>query len=455
MNNLNMKVQPQQQPQVQYVDQNGNPIQMQQRQQPQVQYVQQPQAQTAMYAAKPQSAGPPPPSFNQFKQKKAKTIYELADEKLQSTGVPLDNDANPSWNGGNGSSSGSDTWTQPKPDAKGTCPVHTNFNEDVATEAAKDLRKAMKGMGCDKKKVAEVTGKFNAAQRRVIRNAFRTIDQVMNGKGKDRNLLRDLKSELGGSYEKLACACYEDGGEYDARLIVQALAGMGYDSKLLIEVVCTRTNKQLNAMKSAWTTSMRKSKSMTDSIFGETKKMMSGNNFQTLMMVILEGKRPANRKPNAQQVQTDAETLNRFVKQEKKSDAKSKFVEVFTQRSWAHIAALSERFMDVSKKWTLEAAIKKAFGDGSDTSMALRVIASFSASPYDYWAQKLRDSMKGLGTNDDDLIRIVVTRCEIDMMQIKNVFGQRYGNGKTLKDWIVKDVSGSYRRLLLLLCGYE
>lgn len=130
-------------------------------------------------------------------------------------------------------------------------------------------------------------------------------------------------------------------------------------------------------------------------------------------------------------------------------------MEIYTQRSWAHLGALSARFSDVSGKYTLEAAIKKTFGEGSDTSQALRVITKFTASPYDYWAEKLRKSMKGMGTIDDLLIRIVVTRCEIDMQQIKTVFGQRYGNGKTLKNWIEDDVSGAYRKLLLKLCGYD
>lgn len=326
----------------------------------------------------------------------------------------------------------------------------------MAMEKAKMLRKAMKGMGCNKKVVGAVTGSMNAAQRLMVREAFRTVDQAMTGKGKERNLMRDLKSELGGHTETLVCSCYESPGELDARLVQQALAGMGYNSELLIEVVCTRTNAQLKAMQNAWTTSLRKKKSMRDAVMGETKKMMSGNHFQSLMMAILDAQRPPNAEPNAQQVHQDAEMLNRFISQEKKSDSKSKFVEVFTQRSWAHIGALSAVFADVSKKYTIEAAIKKAFGDGSDTSQALRVIAKFCASPYDLWAEKLRVSMKGLGTNDDLLCRVVVTRSEVDMKNIKVVFGQRYGDGKTLKNWIEDDVSkGGYRTLLLRLCGYE
>jgi len=303
--------------------------------------------------------------------------------------------------------------------------------------------------------VAEVTGSMNANQRVMVRHAFRTVDQVLFGKGKDRNLLKDLKSELGGSYEKLVMSCYESSAEHDAKQVLKACDGVGFNSDLLIEIVCTRTNDQISAMQSAWSTALRQNKSMKERVRSETKKMMSGNNFQHLMLRLLDGKRPSNAKPDQQLLVSDAEVLNRVMKQDKKSDAKSKFVEVYTERSWAHIGALSGAFQDVSKKYTLEAAIQKTFGSGSDTSKALRTITKFTATPYDYWAVKLRESMKGMGTEDNNLIRLVVSRCEIDMWNIKQRFGQSYGDGKTLKNWIEGDVSGSYKTLLLKLCGYD
>jgi len=42
------------------------------------------------------------------------------------------------------------------------------------------------------------------------------------------------------------------------------------------------------------------------------------------------------------------------------------------------------------------------------------------------FAKSLYDSMHGLGTNDLSLIRTVVSRCEIDMVQIKQEFERAY-----------------------------
>jgi hypothetical protein len=51
-----------------------------------------------------------------------------------------------------------------------------------------------------------------------------------------------------------------------------------------------------------------------------------------------------------------------------------------------------------------------------------------------YFATKLYKSMKGLGTDDATLIRVVVTRCEVDMVVIKQEFQRQYQ--KTLASFI-------------------
>ncbi|RRT51796.1 hypothetical protein B296_00050890 [Ensete ventricosum] len=65
--------------------------------------------------------------------------------------------------------------------------------------------------------------------------------------------------------------------------------------------------------------------------------------------------------------------------------------------------------------------------------------------------QVLRKAMKGLGTNDVTLIRVVVTRSEIDMQYIKAEYHKKYK--KPLRDAIHSETSGHYRTFLLALVG--
>ena len=50
---------------------------------------------------------------------------------------------------------------------------------------------------------------------------------------------------------------------------------------------------------------------------------------------------------------------------------------------------------------------------------------------------------------DHQLIRCVVSRCEIDMVQIKTEFQRMYG--KTLESFIAGDTSGKYKDALITL----
>jgi len=68
-----------------------------------------------------------------------------------------------------------------------------------------------------------------------------------------------------------------------------------------------------------------------------------------------------------------------------------------------------------------------------------------------YFSERLHLAMKGLGTDDEALIRIIVSRCEIDLANIKYEYEKDHG--KTLLSVVKGETSGDYRRALLTLIG--
>nr|AAX30486.1 SJCHGC03972 protein [Schistosoma japonicum] len=87
---------------------------------------------------------------------------------------------------------------------------------------------------------------------------------------------------------------------------------------------------------------------------------------------------------------------------------------------------------------------------GHTLDALLSIVRCIQSKPR-YFAAKLLKAIKAPGTDDKTLIRIIVSRCEVDMGQIKREFLSL--NGKTLETCIHDKTSGEYRQLLLALIG--
>lgn len=67
--------------------------------------------------------------------------------------------------------------------------------------------------------------------------------------------------------------------------------------------------------------------------------------------------------------------------------------------------------------------------------------------------QAIREALNRPGTDEDSLTRVVVTRAEKDLKEIKEVFYKR--NSVTLEHAVAKDTSGHYKAFLLTLLGKQ
>uniref|UniRef100_A0A8C0IU80 Annexin n=1 Tax=Chelonoidis abingdonii TaxID=106734 RepID=A0A8C0IU80_CHEAB len=72
---------------------------------------------------------------------------------------------------------------------------------------------------------------------------------------------------------------------------------------------------------------------------------------------------------------------------------------------------------------------------------------------HNYFAERLYHALKGAGTCDGTLIRVIVSRSEIDLNLIKAEFLKIAG--KSLSTMILEDTSGDYKTALLNLCGSD
>jgi len=121
---------------------------------------------------------------------------------------------------------------------------------------------------------------------------------------------------------------------------------------------------------------------------------------------------------------------------------------VLVARSPAHINAVLRAYQVLGEK-TLEQVIDgETSGDTREAMLA--IVRSVDDKPA-YFARVLYESMKGAGTQDDRLIHTIISRCEVDMLQIKIAFIRMFE--QPLAKFVFEDVSGDYRKILLALLG--
>ncbi|CAH1246153.1 ANXA11 [Branchiostoma lanceolatum] len=311
----------------------------------------------------------------------------------------------------------------------GTLREHQPFDPHADGQT---LRNAMRGVGTDEKAIIDVMAHRSNEQRQKIILQYKTMY------GKD--LIANLRSDCGGRFGQVIEYLCMTPARLDAYLIRNAIKGLGTDEKVLIEILSTRTNQELAEIRMAYNSDYNKN--LEQDIIDDT----SGH-FQRLMVSLAQGNRSESTTADMAQAQREAKEL--YDAGEKKwGTDESKFNAILVQRSPAQLRATFDEYSRLCK-YTMEQSIKREMSGDLEKGM-LAIVKSARDTPA-YFAERLYKSMKGLGTDDDTLIRVVVSRCEVDMQLIKQAFQANYK--QTLGRFIAGDTSGDYQKILLALIG--
>ncbi|ROI16068.1 Annexin A5 [Anabarilius grahami] len=278
---------------------------------------------------------------------------------------------------------------------RGTVKPHSGFN---ANNDAEVLYKAMKGLGTDEDAILQLLIARINAQRQEIKAAFKTLY------GKD--LVDNLKSELGGKFESLIVALMTPPIQFEVTCLRDAIKGAGTDEKVLIEILASRSANEINEIKSLY--KREHNDDLEEDVTGDT-----AGHFKRMLVVLLQ----ASRLQGIQEglIQSDAQALFAAGEQKYGTD-EGQFITILGNRSSAH----------------------------------LRRVKCARSVP-GYFAESLYSAMKGAGTDDQTLIRIMVSRSEVDMLDIRAEFRKKFAT--SLHKMIQGDTAGDYRKALLLLCG--
>jgi len=302
-----------------------------------------------------------------------------------------------------------------------------NFNAD---DDARIIKEAMKGMGTKEAPIVAILACRCYKQREQIAQAYK--------RQFGRDLAEDLKKELGGELETLMMGLTYSYFEYLSHELDNAFKLFGTSEKVLNEILLSRNNSELHLLQETY------AKTNHSSLEEDIRKGMKGD-LEKLLVAVLSGSRNETGGVDTSKARVQAQDLYN-AGEKKMGTNEAVFRQLFSHESLPQLLAIEKEYEAVSKK-TLREAIQSELGGGFQK--ALIIILDVAKDKIEYYSDLAYNSMQGAGTDDKTLIRVILSRSELDLGDIKSKYLQKHG--KTLDHSIERETSGPYKDAMLLL----
>ena len=277
---------------------------------------------------------------------------------------------------------------------------------------------------------------FNVISNSDLDKRLKICDYYSQKYGK--SLYSDLKSKLSGYFKGIAIHLFLHPLVFEAKLLKKGLKGFSSDETIVLEALTSHTQEELRQIEQAFQAETGKDLSQ------EIEKNFSGVMKKNLLN-LLNTPRHVNPNPNKDKCQKLANLLADVGEPNWAGD-ENIFKEVFIQSSPEELLLIGRFYKKKTGNNMLDIIDQKVKGKNKDL---LREVLFNNIIPQELYAEKIYLAIKGLGTNNTLLNRILVSRTEIDMDEIKEFYQKKYN--VTMREDIIGDTSGIYQNLCLYL----
>lgn len=313
-----------------------------------------------------------------------------------------------------------------------TQPTLLPAKEFCAAEDASKLYKAMKGLGTDEDAIIEVLCHRSSKQRMDIIKFYKT--------NYDANLLNAIRSDTSGDLLKLLIALLTHPSEYCAQEIYDALYGRAVMEDVLIEIMSAKSCYDICEISVSY-------EKMFNMCLDESLRKRTSGGLRNFLLSLYSANRDQTSAENNVKARAYAVDL-KAAGVDRAGNDESVFVRILCRSCGNQLIRIAKEYQNLTGR-SLRSDIQAEFS--GPIEQALLTVLKVAENTAEFFAERLYKSMKGLGTDDKALVRLVVSRCEIDMANIKSEFQTKYG--KSLRSFISGDTSGYYKKALLTLIG--
>uniref|UniRef100_A0A7N2LDD2 Annexin n=1 Tax=Quercus lobata TaxID=97700 RepID=A0A7N2LDD2_QUELO len=324
-------------------------------------------------------------------------------------------------------------------------------------EDAEKLQKACKGWGTDEKAIINILGHRNAIQRKQIRQAYEELYQE--------DLIKRLESELSGDFEKAVYRWILDPVDRDAVLANVAIKKAETEFPVIIELSCIYSPEELLAVRRAYQSRYKRSleEDVAAHTTGDLRKAFAclhhfwwhdipicnlGAKLHIFFVGLVTTYRYDGPEINETLAKSEADILHEAIKD--KIFNHEEVIRILTTRSKAQLKASFNRYRDKHGTSITKMLLKD---ESNVLQKALHAAIRGIEDPKKYYEKVLRNAIKRSGTDKDALTRVIVTRAEKDLKDLKELYYER--NSVALDDAVSKETTGDYKKFLLTLLGKE
>ncbi|XGW04454.1 hypothetical protein V3C99_015553 [Haemonchus contortus] len=302
-------------------------------------------------------------------------------------------------------------------------------------QASETLRKALSGMDTKDQIIVDTVLYHNNFQRQKILSAY----EDMYG----RKLIDDLEDETGGYFFQMAQALFKPAHQYDTMNLQRSLSNRYADRSVAIEIACTRTARQLRVIRDTYLADYKKSidKDILVKVEGVVGRMLT--------LLLCKSRPEGGRKVDHELVKAHAELLMKNSIEEIAKNM-SLFEQIFVGTSWKHLAAVFDQVDEIRNgERDVETLVRKNKVLHSEIRQIFLTIIRVSRNMQLYFAEQLRAALIQEKPDHQTIIRITVSRSEIDLYDICEEYKRKYQ--RTLEYDLHQTCSGDYLRLLIAL----